>query len=478
MRIVLSVCITILYLLASVMPVFASGEVDGSFTAGDYYPPAPVTDLDAAADTSYSITLHWTATGDDGITGTASDYDIRYSISPITSESRWNAANKVIDIPAPLPAGSSQSLTVSGFLASTTYYFALKSVDEELNWSPLSNCAGATTPAQTPDITPSPTTTTPPATGITTTPTPSEDYSPVYINIKGKRGVIFLELRSDGTLARTYYITLYESRLAMTLEKGTILLDKSGEPVSVIVLEHVDHYGTPPQGYEFLATYDFQPACVIEPAIPIKMNYELEQLAPDINEADFHIAYYNPTEERWMMMDSTRDADAQSAGTQLTHFSLFALLVPSSDISGWTSNVTAVPDLVIRNLTLSSETVEQGETLTVDVDLANESDTDGVFYIKLVFDGATVDGKNVSILAMQESTETFTIILEELGVHTIGVNSMLATVTVYQPVPPPVGLWGQLRTPLLCIAAVGLAVIVIFILITRIRKSSSSQRHI
>ena len=178
------------------------------------------------------------------------------------------------------------------------------------------------------------------------------------------------------------------------------------------------------------------------------------------------------------MMDSTRDADAQYAGTQLPHFSLFALLGPSSEVEEGTSNVTAVTDLVIRNLTLSSDTIEQGETLTVSVDLANESGADGVFYIKLVFDGATVDGKNVTILAMQETTESFTIVLEELGVHTIGVNSMLTTVTVYQPVPPPVGLWGELRTPLIWIAAVGLAVIVIFILITRIRKSSSSHRNI
>ena len=474
MRIVISLCITFVFLLVSGAPVFASGEVDGSFTAGDYCPPSAITNLYAAANTSYSVTLYWTAPGDDGIVGTASMYDIRYSVSPITSETRWNSANRAVGVPDPLPSGSSQYFTIGGLLPTTTYYFAMKSVDDVLNWSSLSNCAGATTPALppiTPTVTPTPTTT-------TTTPPPTEDDGPVYIDIKGKRGVIFLELRDDGTLRRTYYITLYEKQLEMALFKGTILLDKWGQPVSVIVLEYVDHYGTPPAGFEFLATYDFQPACVIEPSIQIKMHYDLQNLAADINVANIHIAYYNTVEERWISLDSTRDPEVQFAGVQLTHFSLFALLVPASDVVGPSSNVTPMADLVIRNLTLSSNNVEEGDAVTVNVDLANESGTDGVFYIKLVFDGATVDGKTVTILAMQEIAETFTIVLQEAGVHTIGVNSMLTTVTVYQPVPPPVGLWSELRTPLIWIAAVGLAVIVVFILIVRIRKSSSSHHHI
>ncbi|MBN1161153.1 MAG: hypothetical protein JXA17_04320 [Dehalococcoidales bacterium] len=474
MRIGLIVCITFIFLLVSGAPVFASGEVDGSFTAGDYYPPSAVTDLFAAANTSYSISLYWTAPGDDGIVGTATAYDIRYSVSPITSENRWNAANSVFGAPVPLSAGSRQYITVGGLLPSTTYYFALKSVDDESNWSLMSNCASAVTPALTP-ITPV-ATTTPPTTSTTTPATP--DDSPVYINIKGKRGVIFLELWGDGTLARTYYVTLYEYRLEMALFKGTILLDKWGKPVSVIVLEYVDPYGTPPQGYEFLATYDFQPACVIDPAIHIKMNYGHEIFATTFDESDIHIAHYNALEERWIMMDSARDAAAQCAGTELTHFSLFALLVPSSGTGGGSSNITPMHDLVIRNLTLSSNAVEEGDVVTVSADLANQSNTDGVFYIKLVYDGATVDGKTVSIQAMEEIKEQFTLILEESGVHTIGVNSMLTTVTVYQPVPPPVGLWAELRTPLICITAIGLAVIVIFILIARIRKSSSFHRHI
>lgn len=85
-----------------------------------------------------SITLRWTSTGDDGTTGTARQYDIRYSTSPIT-ESNWNSATQVSGEPAPKPAGSREVFEVSGLKPNIAYYFAIKIADERPNWSTLSN---------------------------------------------------------------------------------------------------------------------------------------------------------------------------------------------------------------------------------------------------------------------------------------------------------------------------------------------------
>ena len=57
---------------------------------GDTTPPADVTDLAVVGATTDSVTLSWTAPGDDGDVGTAATYDIRYSTSPIT-EATWNS---------------------------------------------------------------------------------------------------------------------------------------------------------------------------------------------------------------------------------------------------------------------------------------------------------------------------------------------------------------------------------------------------
>lgn len=110
---------------------------------------APTVAFAAVPDASNSVVLTWTAPGDDANTGTASQYDIRYATNPIT-EGDFAQATAVVGEPGPLPAGTSQSMTVTGLTTSTTYYFALKSADEVPNWSAVSNIAQKTTSAPTP----------------------------------------------------------------------------------------------------------------------------------------------------------------------------------------------------------------------------------------------------------------------------------------------------------------------------------------
>jgi len=94
--------------------------------------------------TPTSITLYWTAPGDDNNIGVASQYDIRYSTSPIT-EQNWDEATQATGEPIPSPSGSDELFDVTDLASSTTYYFAIKSVDESGNWSGLSNIESATT---------------------------------------------------------------------------------------------------------------------------------------------------------------------------------------------------------------------------------------------------------------------------------------------------------------------------------------------
>ncbi len=87
---------------------------------------------------------------DDGHTGTATTYDLRFSLSPIDANT-WGAATRVSGEPLPSPAGQPESFTVDSLDPGTTYYFALKVADEASNWSALSNLASAsTTPSENP----------------------------------------------------------------------------------------------------------------------------------------------------------------------------------------------------------------------------------------------------------------------------------------------------------------------------------------
>ncbi|MBK8231056.1 MAG: fibronectin type III domain-containing protein [Candidatus Eisenbacteria bacterium] len=113
----------------------------------DQTAPSAVTNLAVASSSSSSISLTWTATGDDGHTGTASVYDLRYSNQPITTTSSWNAATQATNEPTPKANGQSEAFTVPGLNSGTTYYFALKVGDEVPNWSGLSNSPSGLTPA-------------------------------------------------------------------------------------------------------------------------------------------------------------------------------------------------------------------------------------------------------------------------------------------------------------------------------------------
>ncbi|SYZ72524.1 hypothetical protein TRIP_C20639 [Candidatus Zixiibacteriota bacterium] len=116
-------------------------------TSAEQNPPAAITNLSTGTTTSTSVILNWTAPGDDGSTGTATQYDIRYSTSAIT-EANFGGASQLVGEPTPRVAGSAETFTVTGLTPSTTYYFAIKTADEVPNWSALSNVPSKTTLAE------------------------------------------------------------------------------------------------------------------------------------------------------------------------------------------------------------------------------------------------------------------------------------------------------------------------------------------
>ena len=120
----------------------------------DQTSPGSVTDLAIEATTEASVTLTWTAPGDDGAHGKCRTYDLRRSGALIT-EQNYAAATPVDGEGAPQSAGSRESLTVAGLQAGTAYHFALRAADEAGHWSSVSNdVVGVTSGGAPPDVTP------------------------------------------------------------------------------------------------------------------------------------------------------------------------------------------------------------------------------------------------------------------------------------------------------------------------------------
>lgn len=112
----------------------------------DITPPSRISNLAFGNVTSNSVDLSWSAPGDDGMLGLAFSYDVRYakwipnsSSTPLEIANWWNNAFQLPGEPSPHAPLTVEHMTVSGLLASTTYYFAFKTVDEVGNISPTSN---------------------------------------------------------------------------------------------------------------------------------------------------------------------------------------------------------------------------------------------------------------------------------------------------------------------------------------------------
>jgi chitodextrinase len=87
------------------------------------------------------VELRWTAPGDNGSSGTAAGYDLRFRSIPPGADtlSWWNAASEVQGEPTPGPAGATQSVVVGGLTPGASLTFLLRTFDEALNLSPFSN---------------------------------------------------------------------------------------------------------------------------------------------------------------------------------------------------------------------------------------------------------------------------------------------------------------------------------------------------
>jgi hypothetical protein len=132
----------ILFVTASIWSCTDDRLVD--IKLNDTIPPAAITDIVADSATSGSITLRWTAPGDNGDRGTAAAYDIRYHKSEITS-ANWDSATQCEGEPTPKPAGSPESFVVTGLEELTQYFFAIKAVDDADNKSTISDVVSDTT---------------------------------------------------------------------------------------------------------------------------------------------------------------------------------------------------------------------------------------------------------------------------------------------------------------------------------------------
>ncbi|MHB9155338.1 MAG: lamin tail domain-containing protein, partial [Endomicrobiales bacterium] len=111
----------------------------------DTIPPQAITTLNAAKGPYRgTITLSWTAPGDDGLTGRnlQGSYLIKYATYPLTALALFKGASAYAQALVPRDPQALETITLTGLDPGTTFYFSVSSTDKALLESAISNSTG------------------------------------------------------------------------------------------------------------------------------------------------------------------------------------------------------------------------------------------------------------------------------------------------------------------------------------------------
>ncbi|MGI9106424.1 MAG: S8 family serine peptidase [Pyrinomonadaceae bacterium] len=103
----------------------------------DVAPPAPTSDFQIVSQNGRYLTLLWTGPGDDGNTGRASIYQLRFAAGDLSNDTQFNAAT-ALNVGRPGAAGTQQSATVTIPYQHTSGFVGLRTIDNAGNASPIS----------------------------------------------------------------------------------------------------------------------------------------------------------------------------------------------------------------------------------------------------------------------------------------------------------------------------------------------------
>ncbi|MDQ5836669.1 MAG: S8 family serine peptidase, partial [Acidobacteriota bacterium] len=109
-----------------------------SAAEADSTAPAAVGNFRVSSQSGRSVTLSWTAPGDDGNTGRARIYELRFSDTDLSADAQFTQARRLV-APLPANAGTAQSFNVKLPFRHPTGFFGIRAVDNAGNAGPVAS---------------------------------------------------------------------------------------------------------------------------------------------------------------------------------------------------------------------------------------------------------------------------------------------------------------------------------------------------
>lgn len=413
--------ILLLSLLLCLLPAvvaYADDTVTGSFTVvGNEI-------ILAVGNPTYtSLTLTWHSPETMFGCGPATQYDIRYSIFPITNEAAWQAATQVANPPTPGPPGSTETLMVIGLNPCTVYYFAIKACDDCGTWTPLSNSPQGTTlclpnggggggGSIAGDINLGPTT---------------SATCPLTLTVNMQGNITTARMTNDGVLCETCLANDAANQYTLEIDKDTKLILAGSEVPRLMTFrdsstipQTTENTVIVGQAYDFNAypsTHETTPSPItISPSARLLLSYDPEDL-PD-NTTEVFIANYD-TNEGWLPLTPVPGAVAEvgKAHGMLGHFSLFAVIAKIQE--------PAPAKFEISKLTVSPDQVHINQEITISVDVANTGGKTADYNLEMKVDGKVNSTTQLTIAPGASQVVNFTLTGDSVGKHQVEIAGLV-----------------------------------------------------
>jgi hypothetical protein len=237
-------------------------------------------------------------------------------------------------------------------------------------------------------------------------------------------------ISDEGVIEEEIVATSEDGDVTITIEEGTIALDKDGEPLETLTADVDTNPPDPPEGDNIIGlVYDFGPeGATFEPPITITFNYDPDEVSEG---AELVVMVWDEDAAEWVKLDEedySVNTETNTVTVLVSGFSKYAIIAHAPP-----PTPTAPAAFSVSSLTVTPVEVEPGDTVTITVLVANTGGESGSYAVVLKIDGVKEAEETVTIAAGSSQTVTFSVTGEEAGSYTVAVDGLSGSFTVVAP---------------------------------------------
>jgi len=245
------------------------------------------------------------------------------------------------------------------------------------------------------------------------------------VNLMGR--VASESITEEGELEETIDITSRDGEVRLCVDEGTVVLDSEGNWLEEITINRLSECPEPPESaYVIGSAYDFEPdGATFDGSVELTICCDPEELPERVNEEELVIAYYHTDSEEWRLLaSSVADTAAHTVTASISHLTIFAIV--GREEAGFD----------FANYSISSITVDPGESVTISVEATNSGGMEGRCIVTLLIDGVEEATHELTLGPGASDTVIFATTREAAGTYSVEIHGLTGEFTVKEDLFP------------------------------------------